>query len=101
MRVPRSRLAKHTFRVTRQDLVFDFVDVAIDRGEQLFPAYSQRLHRVLRVTVLKHHRLLDALIQLLQLFHVRLVGVHVLLVLLQADQLILQSALKTHTRHPS
>jgi hypothetical protein len=33
---------------------------------------------------------LNALVELLQLFHVRLVGVDVLLLFFQADQLILQ-----------
>ena len=82
-----------TFRVTGQDLVLNLVDVAVDGGEKLFPAYSQRFHCVLSVTVLEHHRFLNALIELLQFLHVGFVSVHVLLVFLQTDQLIFQSAL--------
>ena len=89
------RKVKETFGIAREDLVLNFVDVAVDGSEQLFPSDSQRLHRVLRVAVLEHHRLLNALVQLLQLVHVRLVRVHVLFVLLQPHQLVLQRALVT------
>ena len=82
-----------TFRVARQDLVFDFIDIAVDRGEQLFPTNSQRLHRVLRVAVLKDHRLLNALVQFFKLLHVRFVRVDILLVFLQTHQLIFQRTL--------
>ena len=82
-----------TFRVTGQDLVFDFVDIAIDRGEELFPSNSQCLHGELSVAVLEHHRLLNALIQLLQFVHVSLVGVDILFVFLQSHQLVLQRTL--------
>lgn len=77
-----------TFGVARQNLVFNFVDIAIDRSEQLLPANSQCFHGVLSVAIFKDHRFLNALIELLQFFHVRFVGVDVLLVLLQTHQLI-------------
>lgn len=98
-------LSRFTFRVAGQDLVFNFVDVAIDGGEQLLPANSQRLHRVLGVAVLEDHRFLDALVEFFELLHVRLVSVDILLVLLEADELILERALQcttgalTHRKH--
>ena len=88
-------LLRDTLRVARQDLVLHLVDVAVDGRQQLLPADAQRLHRVLRVAVLEHHRLLNALVQLLQLVHVRLVRVHVLFVLLQPHQLVLQRSLRS------
>ena len=84
----------NTFRVAGQDLVLDFVDAAIDGREQLLPADSQRLHCVLRVAVLEHHRLLDALVQFLELLHVRFVRVDILFVFLEADELVLERALR-------
>ena len=53
--------------VAREDLVFDLVDVAVNGSEQLLPAYAQRLHRVLSVTVLEYHALLYGLMDLFQL----------------------------------
>ena len=62
----------------------------------MLPADAQRLHRVLGVTVLKDHALLDRLVDTLQLVNLRLVRVHGLLVVLQLDQLILERAGAAH-----
>lgn len=40
--------------VSGEDLVLDFVNVAVDGGEQLFPAHSQRVHGELSVPGEKH-----------------------------------------------
>lgn len=53
--------------VASEDLVLHLVDGSVDRSHQLFPTNTQRLHRVLGVLVLEHKRLLDLLIDPLQL----------------------------------
>ena len=57
-------------------LIFHFVDVAVDGGEQLLPAHPQRLHRVFGVLVLQNDGLLLGLPVLLQLVDVRPEGLH-------------------------
>jgi hypothetical protein len=82
--------------VSGEDLVLDFVNVAVDGGEQLFPAHPQRVHGELSVPILKDHALLHGLVDLLKLLNVGLVGEDGLFVLPEAQQLILERALDTH-----
>ena len=70
-------------------LVFDLVDGSVDGGDELFPSDPEGLHGVLRVSVLEDERLLDLLVDALQLLQVRLELVHRLLVLTQSTQLLL------------
>lgn len=86
-------------RVTSENLVLDFVDIAVDRGEQLFPADAQRLHGELSVAILEYHALLHRLMDLLELLEVSLVGVHSLLVLFKSVQLIFECTLGKQIIH--
>lgn len=47
-------LASDALRVSGQNLVLHFVDVSIDRCQQLFPSYSQGLHCELCVPEIYH-----------------------------------------------
>lgn len=85
---------KRYLRISSKNLILNFVDVAIDRGQKLFPADAQRFHSVLSVPVLKDHAFLDCLVDLLQFLEMGLILVHCLLVFFQTMQLILQSSLK-------
>ena len=67
----------------------------VDGGDQLLPSDSEGLHGVLRVSVLEDERLLDLLVDALQLLQVRLELVHRLLVLAQPTQLLLQRTLQS------
>lgn len=75
-------------RVPGQDLVLDLVDGPVDGGDQLLPADTECLHRVLAVAVLEDKGLLDLLVDPFQLFKVRLELVHSLLVLTETRQLV-------------
>jgi hypothetical protein len=82
--------------VSGEDLVLDFVNVAVDGGEQLFPAHPQRVHGELSVPILEDHALLHGLVDLLKLLNVGLVGEDGLFVLPEAQQLVLERALDAH-----
>lgn len=85
---------KRYLRVSSENLVLDFINVAIDRGQKLFPTDAQRFHGVLSVSVFEDHAFLDSLMDLLQFLEMSLVLIHRLFVFLQTMQLILQSSLK-------
>lgn len=89
---------KRYLRVSSENLILDFVDVAIDGCQKLFPTDTQRFHGVLSVPVLEDHTFLDCLMDLLQFLEMGLVLIHCLFVFLQTMQLILQSTLK-HERN--
>lgn len=56
-------LLRDALRVSGQDLVFNFVDVAVYRRQQLLPAHAQRFHCVLGISEInrKNWRMTDAL----------------------------------------
>lgn len=89
-----SKKHKRYLRISSKNLILDFIDVAIDGGQKLFPTDTQRFHGVLSVPVLEDHTFLDCLMNLLQFLEMGLVLVHCLFVFLQTMQLILQGALK-------
>merc|ERR1719295_311741 len=76
--------------VSSQDLVLDFVDSSVDRGDELFPSHSEGLHGVLGVSVLEDEALLDLLVDPLKLLEVWLELVDGLFVLSETAQLLLE-----------
>lgn len=77
------QVVKKYLRISSENLIFDFVNVAIDRSQKLFPTDAQRLHGILSVAVLEDHTLLNRLMDLLQFLKMGLVLIYCLFVFLQ------------------
>ena len=81
-----------------QNLVLHLVDRPVDRGDELFPAHAQSLHRVLSVAVFEDEGFLNLLVDALKFLQVRLELINSILVLTQPRQLLLQRALERRRR---
>jgi len=64
-------------------LIFDFINVAIDRCQKLFPTDAQCLHSILSVAIFEDHTFLNRLVDLLQFLKMSLILINRLFIFFQ------------------